>query len=319
MRSSISNSDAGAEAAVHPRTERRVSGRLIFGTITLGLVALGAIEAATRIGFSRISAIESRTAFEHAEALSIRHESAHTSVLLLGNSLLLEDVDMSALRKSLPSRLRVTRFTIESTHFLDWEYGLRRLFADGSRPDLVMLLLGPTHVIATDIRGDYSAFYLFNTSDIMTLSSELHLSRTQISSLYLARYSLFWAGRNNLRNFVLGRAMPAYAGFLHGLAIGGPKPVPDNVATELSRQRLAAARETARAYGAKFVFAIPPGFFASAEQAVIAGANEAGVTVLDPVPNGAWPATLFRDGFHLNRQGAALFTPKLGAALATLN
>lgn len=291
---------------------------MLSATLVWLAVILIAIEGATRIGFSHISNIESRIAAEHAEALAMRQSQARPSVLLLGNSLLLDDVNMDSLRALIPKNFQLVRFPVESTYFLDWKYGMRRLFADGARPDVIVLVLGPTHIVANGIRGDYSAFYLFNTADIPAIGHEIHLSRTDIASLYTARYSLFWAGRSNLRNFVLGKTMPGYANFLHHVSSRGAQSVPSGIAERLSRERLADAAATARRYRSRFVLVMPPGFFAAAEGDVVRGAEEAKVQTLVPAHNGTWPARLFRDGFHLNADGAARFTDKLAAELGPL-
>jgi hypothetical protein len=310
MHLSTFNSDAPPGAA---RVE--VSTRLLVVTFALVVMILVTLEVGTRFGFLRISTVETRIASEHGEALRLRHDPARPSVLLVGNSLLLDGVDMEELRRLLPADLRVARFAVEATWFLDWKYGLRRLFAEGARPDFVVLMLGPTNVTATAIRGDYSAYYLFNVSDIPALGRELGLSHTEESSLYLARYSLFWAGRNNIRSFITRKIFADYAESLHSLAASKPRAVSGADAERLSAQKLAQVSETASSYGAQFVFVVPPGFDGAGERDVTEGARKAGVTVVVPVHSGDWPMAWFRDGYHLNSHGTSLFTIQLADQL----
>src|SRR5271168_369303 len=108
----------------------------ICAAVAIFVLLLCAFEAATRVGFTRVSAIESRTYTEYRGALAVRGSK---SVLLLGNSLLLEGVDLDRLRALLQPEMTPRRFVIEQTNFPDWYYGIRRLLAEGSRPDRIVL------------------------------------------------------------------------------------------------------------------------------------------------------------------------------------
>ena len=103
-----------------------VSRQLLLGALLVFVLTPALLEGGTRFGFLRISTIERRIASEHTAALGLRHEPAQRSVLLVGNSLLLDDVDLEQLQRLMLKQLRVSRFAIEATWFLDWQYGLRR-------------------------------------------------------------------------------------------------------------------------------------------------------------------------------------------------
>ena len=195
---------------------------------------------------------------------------------------------------------------------------MKRLFTEGCEADFIVMLLGPTHILATQIRGDYSAHYLFRTNDINAIANQLGYSYTETSSLFFARYSLFYAGRNNLRNFILGKTASGYAAFLHNLTTVSPQPQISSAAIGLSKERFLTAAKIARDHGAQFIFVMAPGFFPAAEHDVLMGARNAGIEILDPAPNGTWSSSLFLDGFHLNPSGASLFTARLGARLNAL-
>ncbi|HVW83827.1 MAG TPA: hypothetical protein VHB50_04075, partial [Bryobacteraceae bacterium] len=279
-----------------------------------GIVAM--LEAGTRLAFSRISAIETRISDEHRTANSIRPIPGRPSLLLVGNSLLLHAVDMPLLKQLLPGNARAYRYVIEQTYLLDWQYGIRRLFADGSRPDKIVVVVGAVHVRPVKIRGDYSSYYLFRTADLPEIASMLDYDLTKESSLYFARYSLFFAGRNNLRNFVLNKLDPAYSRMLHALATGpAPKENPDLIG-RAAYQRLSAMRRDCDAHGAKLIFVIAPGAAPEEIAAVVNGARDAGVECLVPSRGTSFPPSLFEDGFHLNATGATRFTHLLAPELA---
>jgi hypothetical protein len=60
---------------------------------------------------------------------------------------------------------------------------------------------------------------------------------------------------------------------------------------------------------------VPPALREEHADVLASAAKDAGVRVLVPVQAGAMGAALFRDQFHLNPAGAALFTAKLESDL----
>lgn len=282
------------------------------------VVSAGILEVGTRYAFSHVSRIEQRIHAEHSAATAIRPVDGKLSVLLVGNSLPLEAVDMRLLQQMLPTNVRATRFLIESTRILDWKYGLRRLFADGSRPDVIVLSVGVENMLPTAIRGEYSAFYLFRTSDIAEIADTLDYSLTQQTNLYVARFSMFYAGRNGLRNFVLNRVDAPYGMLLHALENVSQHRTDTRAIEGATRGRLGDLRALCEINGTLLITLIPPGFAPEAEAAVLRGAAAARVTVLDPVPQNSWSDAMFRDGFHLNEIGANRFTRELAPQLTAI-
>ena len=63
------------------------------------------------------------------------------TVLLIGNSLLEQGVDRQELQERMRPHYAVSYYPIEGTTYLDWLYGLRRLFAGGARPSAVVLCI----------------------------------------------------------------------------------------------------------------------------------------------------------------------------------
>src|SRR4051812_45762801 len=126
-------------SSISASSVRRATCLVIAGCVT---VVLG-IEAVARVGFDRMSRIQRRTVDEYQAARTIGHGPAtdQKQLLLVGNSLLEEDVRFEDLRAALFPRWNTRRFVAEQTFYIDWYYGMKRLFRVGARPDVVVLML----------------------------------------------------------------------------------------------------------------------------------------------------------------------------------
>jgi hypothetical protein len=206
---------------------------------------------------------------------------------------------------------KVTRFVIEGTQYFDWYFGIERILADGGRPDLIVLCLSPLHLISNATPTDYSAFYLLRLSDIPRLTRVTRSSLTKASSFVLAHYSLFYAGRNNIRNFVLNKAFPEYGQFLHGIRLAPGKYPPNAEIERLAEQRLRALKDECTHYSVQFALLIPPAKTPEGELEVTEAGHRAGTNVLLPIPGGVPGPEMFADGFHLNARGAAILTGQI--------
>jgi hypothetical protein len=281
------------------------------------LFCLAGIEAGTRFAFARLSRVERRIRTEHASALQLTHTPSVRTILLIGDSLLLEDVDLNMLARTLPSSVHLQRFSIEQTTYLDWLYGLRRMFSEGVRPSAVMLCIGPNSFMSDGIRGDYSAFYLFRASDIPLVAKAAKYDLTQESSLFFSHYSLFYAGRSGLRHFILNRVDPPYGSLLHELLTRAAPSYSRDEVLRTCEPRFQELQRLCAAYSAHFVYLAPPGF-GFHDDAIVEAGSRAGASVLAPVRYDAWGQEKFRDGFHLNEAGALEFTQRLSPSLDAL-
>jgi hypothetical protein len=284
---------------------------MALATIALMLIGL---ETVTRFGFHRISRIESRIHADKEAAIAVRNGGAKPTILLLGNSLLLEGLDYDAIRREMAPYATPTRFIIEQTSYLDWYYGIQRLFEDGARPDRIVLCLSIPQLLASSLRGDYSAFYLLRTQDLASAGWESHYDLTRISSLFFGRYSLYFAGRNNVRNFVLNTLHPGYGQVLPSLTRGPTAEIGDAAVLAGAAPRLEKLREACARWNTRFDFLLPPGF-GSGEPGLIEAGRKSRTPVLIPAPLNAWGPEMFRDGFYVSRDGAARFTAGLVSAL----
>lgn len=274
------------------------------------------VEVVTRVGFTHISHLESRTAAEHKAALHVIRSSTVPSLLLLGNSLPLEGIDVPQLNAGLGGRTSVTRFVIEQTQYLDWYYGIRRLFRDESKPNIVLLCMDTTHLMSTQTRGEYSAFYLFRLQDIPAVSREAGYNLTQTAGLVLAHYSLFYAGRTSMRNFLLNRVDPAYANLLHNLGSAQGRSAARKPEEKMMAERLIRVRQLCEENGSRFIFLLPPGH-GKGEHELLSAGQKTGTTVIVPIHLNAFGPDKFRDGYHLNATGRQIFTQELINRLQT--
>jgi hypothetical protein len=296
--------------------------KLTRGTVLLfaGCVAVSlAVEVTARVGFDRASKIQRRITNEYRLAKTIGTEglTRRRHVLVVGNSLLNEDVQFDRLRDALGSEYDTRRFVVEQTAYIDWYYGLRRLFRDGARPDVVILMLTARQSIATSIRGDYSAQYLIDKTDLPAAARDLSLNPTQTTNLLFSGVSKFWATRAEIRNFVLGRLMPDLGRLMQFSSVVDPRQLRDDEVADIMHVRLVRLRAITDAYGAKLVVILPPiGNVRDGAAGFLHAGSAVGVTTLRPVASGTLALRFYQDaGFHLNKTGADEFTKKLIPAL----
>jgi hypothetical protein len=308
VRSFISSSDQLYAVAAQPRTANAYR---VWAVRTLASLALFCImaEVLTRFGFARVNRNEARISNDYAAVLAIRKRDK-PSLLLVGNSLLMEDIDYPRLRDSLHGEAYVFRLPIEETEYLDWFYGLRRLFAEGSRPDSVVLCINAEHLISSRIRGDYTVYYLFRLRDIPQIRRDLDYDLTKASGLVLSRFSFFYAARNNFRNFALIHTAPAYAEMLHKIATPQSQLPSDQDIEHIAERHLAAIRRLCSFHNAKFSFLLPAGFGRGEGPLVRAGAHSR-TDLIMPVHLNAVGRDKFKDDLHLNASGAQIFTDRV--------
>src|ERR1700745_58427 len=104
--------------------------------LTVVSLYCGALEVITRLKFTRISRVQRRIENDKGAALSLEASTGNgsTTVLLVGNSLLVQGIDPDKLRQEMAPRYYSVVFGVENTQYTDWYFGLRSLFAQGSRP-----------------------------------------------------------------------------------------------------------------------------------------------------------------------------------------
>lgn len=276
----------------------------------LALVSVTA-ELAARYLYPRLSHLQQRIVNDEHQltALTARQKDDSTSVLLVGNSLLLHGLDYPRIRKNLEPQAHPVRYVIENTEFLDWYYGLRRLFAEGVKPTKLALCLNLSQMLSNGVLSS-SPWQLFRSGDLLAVSRAAGMDTTQTSNLVLSHFSAFYASREEIRNYLLNVVDPPYANELHRLARQRPQFPSDDVMLNETRTRLRELNKLCRDNGVQFVMVVPPALSTRNDLLQTAAALE-GVEVYVPVPAGSLGAEFFLDGFHLNDKGAAVFTEAL--------
>jgi len=284
--------------------------------IALALV-FAVAECTARYVYPQLSHIEQRIVGDRREVTSLasRSQNDGPSVLLAGNSLLLHALDYPMIQKDLAPNVHPVRYVIENTDYMDWYYGLHRLFTEGVRPSKVLLCLNLGQMLSHGVLSS-SPRQLFRAGDLLTLSREAHMDNTETSNLVFSHYSAFYSAREGLRNYLLNIADPPYARELHRLARQPPKfPTEEEMLGE-SRARLRNLDRLCRENGVEFVLVLPSALTDRNDLLLKAGALE-GVEVVAPIASRSLGPEFFLDNFHLNEKGAAVFTEALDRDLRT--
>lgn len=259
-----------------------------------------------------------RVSRQYAEAVKIRPAQADepTSVLMVGNSLLLDGVDTDRLKELTSGHMRIYPIFLEATGYYDWLYGLERLFREGTRPQVVVLGVGVNSFLANTVRQDYTPMILFDWRDSLNVASDLKMDRTASSNLLLAHSSVFWDTRSVLRTQILRQTVPHYRELVLLLK---PQPAipPANQFQTTANSRLKQLRELCETHGAKLIILIPPTLSSQdAVQQMVIASQKAGVDTLVPIDPTTLSAKYYQpDELHLNSEGAALFTAALAEFL----
>jgi hypothetical protein len=275
---------------------------------------LGALELATRLALPDISQTQHRIATDYLAARSLPRKwpDGADSVLIVGNSLLLDGIDRLDLQRRMPG-YHLALYPVEATTYLDWYFGLRRLFAEGSRPSLVMLTLSVRQVLSDSTNGEAFARSMMRMSDLPRVSAAANLNMMSTGSYFFANLSEWLGTRTSIRNALLEEWLPSAPLLVAHFSTRGAA-VPIN-RLHLAAARLQKMRDTCQSYGAGFALLIPPAPGAEDLASLLSEAGQLGVTVLLPYRPGEMPAADFTDGFHLNSQGAARFTERTAAVL----
>lgn len=211
------------------------------GLLLITMCMLAGIELGTYHIVYRVSKNLSRIHNEGSAAAQIHGGiQGQQDVLLVGNSLLLHDVDMNKLEHQLAPDQHVQQFAIQATTYYDWYYGLRGLLADGARPDLVVVCLEARHLVLSSVRSEIFAYYLMKRRDFFDVRHSLKSTGTEAFDLLVANTSIFYALRKELRQVLLQRLLPELPQLAEKIA-QAPKPQPDPVALRtIGAERLTA-------------------------------------------------------------------------------
>jgi hypothetical protein len=286
----------------------------------LGVLALIGItmEFMGSFAFVRLSRIQRRidTDYKHAVHLGAIDNDGKPTMLVMGNSLMLEGLDLPRLQDEIGSRYHASTFFVEQTQHTDWYYGLKKLFHAGSRPNVVLLGLSTNHLFIPGVRGEYFAHFLMRPVDTPLVASQLELDATTASNYFFASLSGWLGAKADIRKWMLLHTMPDLVG-----AANFVRPVPpvlpdSDTLRKTIASNLRALKQVCDTGGSRLIIVVPPTQDKTDPYQIDqAAGSAAGVPVLVPLAPGELPSNEYRDGFHLNAHGAAVFTDALAAGL----
>jgi hypothetical protein len=297
----------------------RITAEAAFAALIVALLVYGVcLEAAARVVVPKLSEGLRRQGQDYRTAIALRQHdrSGRRTVLLVGNSLLLEGVDRAALVAKTPE-IDVNLFPMVGTSYFDWYYGLNRYFAEGAQPAVIGLCINARQLLFNSTNGESFAHYMLQTRDFKSVFDSTTLDTMTASNYFFAHWSQWLANRSNARVGLLERLLPdsrILAPHLsHVTGDGGG----DDLDASRMVERLQRFRDFTEAHGAKFIWIVPPTLNASdpAPRVQVLGRSQ-GVRVLVPVDPGTMPKEFFADGFHLNSEGARVFSERLASQLS---
>ena len=225
-------------------------------------------------------------------------------------------IDFYMLNDMLRPEYAVTRFVVEDTNYLDWYFGLLRLFREGARPKAVILVLNARQLLASNVQGDAFAELLMDSHDLLSVKRTVASDNTVTSNLLFANLSRYYGVRGEIHKWFLLRVLPGFPVLAARLRPPIPSLPPDEEIDREATERLQEMANLCTQHGAQFIFVVPPSTVARDGSAAIQRAGDRiGIPVLVPIPPQELPLDLYSDGFHLNRKGAAIFTQALSSSL----
>jgi len=246
------------------------------------------------------------------DALLIRQSPDHRQLLFAGNSLIYDDLSQPDLQKVLGPDYQVHTAGVPGSTYHDWRYGLRALFARGSRPDVLVFSISPSQFLRQPATTPLPVSLLWSTREILAYRREQRLDLTQSSELLLEHYSTFYSLRNTVRIYVR-KFIPGYEPMVDVSNDAGLGRV-DKDAPEIRAvyaERLAKLDAECAAH-TRLVLMIPPTHQVEDERLepdLKAAAESLGVAVIEPVGQREWPLAKFRDDrYHLTPPAAAEFS-----------
>ncbi len=319
MPSSTSSSEAAALAVQPARGTRQAS--IAIGVLLLGLVVIFlGLEISSPLILARLSRTERRINGEMQAALALRRTTVdgRPTVLLAGNSLLIEGVQMDSLRNALASHYEVNRLTVEQTHYLDWYFGLRRLLQSGSRPSFIVLTLATDQLASRFTLEEAFARRQMSARDLPLVVREAQLDRTATTTYFFAHWSRWQASKGFIRQCVMILMIPHFRQLAARIADHGPHVNDPAVLLQKARERLPQLGELSRTYGVRIVLLVPPTLHEDHSREIQQIGEASGVPVWVLSPPGEFPRDYFMDGFHLNAHGSEIFTARLAQRLSTM-
>ena len=278
--------------------------KLLITVLLLGYVLL---EVGSYERMQRGSGRGRRIVQEHKEAVALRPLSADgkPTVLLVGNSLIREAVNMDTVRAQMGSHYDVHRLIVESTGYADWRFALPSLFEQGGRPSYVVLTISPLQMNSHAPLFMETTHYLLTPREVIAMSRAEHGGPSSYEMHFLEYASPYWGTRTSAQTAFKDK-IPGYRALLY--ASPGDKIGPQSFDPE----RMKELAEICRQYNVRLIYlALPannPNGDHDAKQIQDAAAAN-GVPYLRPVADGDIHGDEYTDFIHLSETGKAKFMP----------
>ncbi len=306
------------EPQTRPAARGSMSARAGIISLLAGLVVIFlGLELSSPLILAHLSHTEQRIGVEMQAARHLRPltTDGRPTVLFVGNSLLLEGVQMDSLHAELAPQYEVSRLAVEQTHYLDWYFGLHRLLEEGSRPSVIVLSLATDQLASRFTLGEAFAHRQMSTRDFRQVVRETNLDRTTASTYLFAHWSTWQADKGFIRQCVMILTIPKFRDLAGRIADHGPHVNDPAALLAAAHQRLPELGELSREYNVRIILLVPPTLHEDHSQEIQQIGAQVGVPVWVLSPPGDFPRDYFRDGFHLNTVGSGIFTTRLAQQL----
>jgi hypothetical protein len=299
-------------------SERRNATQATAVLLALLAAYFGLLETVTRVGFPRINHVWRGIQVDHRTAVSLRPVAADkpSTMLIVGNSYLELGVNRDNLQQEISPLYSVAYLPIQGTSYLDWYFGLRRLFAEGSRPAIVGVCLSTRDLISDATYGEPFAHSLMLQRDVFKVREEGRLDNTMTTNYFFANLSSWLGHRAEIHNWLLRKSLPQATDLAASFRPRNLPLPPSDIVIAKALPRLRRLEQLCEVNGTRFFFLIPPSLdVQDASNALQEAAAREGILVVLPYQHAELPESVFLDGLHLNSRGAALFTERLGPTL----
>lgn len=240
-------------------------------------------------------------------------------VLLVGNSLTSRAVHgeklasgFKAIGKANP---RAFFLTPDGTNIVDWDYALRRYFLNrGAKPDLLLIGTGPSHLHDAPPDASRLGAYFVDDRDITQAWDEDLPTWEDRCEFMLGRASALHATRSRMKALIFGRLIPHYFAVEQWINLQryAAAQISGDESTRVTYRHLTALLDLAQMEGVKTaVFSIPVPQAYETPPEVLEIIARHGARWLDLTDRTGLPTERFPDGYHLDAEGAGVFTARL--------
>jgi len=299
----------------------RAAARGLRTWLLCALVVFGCVEAGSRYGVPLINSNTRRFYAERAAASRLGQNggASQVSILFLGNSITHSDIDLPGMQAGLGNDARVVCWAVDDTNYLDWLFGLKRIFRSGARPDYVIVGGRSRHFLAPHVRGNFFAHYMLDWPDLLDAARRIKANANAICSMLIAQGSAFYGSREEIYKRLVTWMIPRFAHLAAVLNRAGVSDAASAAMPPSPGDRIWEMKELCAIHGARLILWIPPGQSRDRNaQAMVEAGRELDVPVLVPIVEGQIPSKDYADGFHLGPAGARMLTSALARELKPL-